>query len=1408
MTKPLSSQPLLGGGGEAYVVFGQPDVFGSSLNFGDLDGGNGFSLDGVDFDDQAGFAVHGAGDVNGDGIDDVVVSAPDASANGKDDAGETYVVFGRQQGFPANLALADLDGSNGFVLNGIALDDQSGFSVGGAGDINGDGTNGLAIGAPKGAATLMTDDETMGAAPAGSSGVVAALPENVSLQPMATNELEEPNDTISQAIDSGIGLLEQASFTANGFVGDNPDVADDLDVNLITFQLLEGDRVTIDIDADEFSSDLDSVLRLLDSDGNQLAVSDDDPAPGEPFTLDSFVDFTAGFADTYFVGVSGFSNFNYDPFLAGSGSSGSRGDYAIKIDTFPIPRITGTDGDDCLIGTPDNDNIFGLGGDDTILARAGDDVVDGGTGNDGVVAGAGNDDADGGSGEDLLVGEEGADSLDGGSGDDDLSGGDGDDLLTGGGDRDRFATAAGEGPDTITDFGGVGRGGDPSHQVINEVDIVQFSGAGLVAENMLLTQVGDDLEITFEGVENTNVILQNSELQNLDNLPAGIGNILFDGQQTIEDDFDVFNADQTWGQVFRRDTVTFLNDLDNDTRGFSSSDDVINGQGGDDILRGLSGDDLLRGGAGDDVLAGGAGDDVLVGGAGASASGVGASAIGLNFTASTFGVNSDFIPPDTMGAVGPDDIVELINGRYAVYDKETGAVVDSSSLNDFWSDAGVAFRGSFAFDPRVLYDPFSERWFAVSVDNSSNDNQVLVAVSDSADPTDGWTGFGVDSDSADLRWADYPTLGLDADGLYVSANMFPIPGRGASGLTNTILIVPKDELLDPAPEAVAAIARVAGSPDPINGSIKGHLLDSPAAASAANTIGFTLLENNPISDVGFAVQPIVNLDNTGLPEPLMARLDGDTFKRSSISGDVDSPSLDTFDRFINVDFFGARFSAEQPGPKQNLEIANGSIFQTNLVQQGAAIWGAHSVDDGGRAAVRWFQIDAQTDEVLQEGLIADSDLEFYYPSIAVNERGDVVIGFSGSSENQFVSTYAVVGTTELGVTTFGEPMLLKEGVSDYEVTSGAGRNRWGDYSATVVDPEDPFTFWTFQEFVSAEDVWSTQITELILSRGGGQDRFLVRLGEGTDTITDFGGVGHDGDPAHQVINEVDIVQFSGAGLVAENMLLTQVGSDLKITFEGVEDTKVVLQDFALENLDNLASGIGNILFDGQEAIEDDFDVVNAEAMPSQVFRSNTVTFLNDLNNDTRGFNSSDDVINGQGGEDILRGLSGDDVLRGGDSADFLGGGAGRDTLRGGFGDDVLEGGSGGDSLFGDAGNDTLIGSSESDQFIFSGDEEFFESLLGIDRVADFERGADDIGLDKTVFSALSSPAGGPLDPEEFEGVASVAEAEDSDAFITYEGPTGNLFYNENGADPGFGEGAQFASLLGVPKLTENDFLVV
>ncbi len=139
--------------GSSYIVFGKAAGFDVQMDLSSLNGRNGFRLDGEHKGDYSGSSVSGAGDVNGDGFDDVIVGAERADSNGKYSS-SSYVVFGKATGFDARLDLSSLESSDGFRLDGEHEDDRSGHSVSGAGDVNGDGFGDLIVGAtyadPKG----------------------------------------------------------------------------------------------------------------------------------------------------------------------------------------------------------------------------------------------------------------------------------------------------------------------------------------------------------------------------------------------------------------------------------------------------------------------------------------------------------------------------------------------------------------------------------------------------------------------------------------------------------------------------------------------------------------------------------------------------------------------------------------------------------------------------------------------------------------------------------------------------------------------------------------------------------------------------------------------------------------------------------------------------------------------------------------------------------------------------------------------------------------------------------------------------------------------------------------------------------------------------------------------------------
>jgi hypothetical protein len=128
--------------GAAYVIFGPlrtPVVDLTEL------GERGFEIVGAGEGDHAGFSVAPAGDVNHDGYADVLVGAPSASPNERDEAGAAYVVFGKASTEQVQLGAL---GRRGFQIKGVKESDFAGFSVAAAGDVNRDGLSDVIVGAP------------------------------------------------------------------------------------------------------------------------------------------------------------------------------------------------------------------------------------------------------------------------------------------------------------------------------------------------------------------------------------------------------------------------------------------------------------------------------------------------------------------------------------------------------------------------------------------------------------------------------------------------------------------------------------------------------------------------------------------------------------------------------------------------------------------------------------------------------------------------------------------------------------------------------------------------------------------------------------------------------------------------------------------------------------------------------------------------------------------------------------------------------------------------------------------------------------------------------------------------------------------------------------------------------------
>ena len=422
--------------------------------------------------------------------------------------------------------------------------------------------------------------------------------------------------------------------------------------------------------------------------------------------------------------------------------------------------------------------------------------------------------------------------------------------------------------------------------------------------------------------------------------------------------------------------------------------------------------------------------------------------IGLNFTGSTLHLNSENTPPNANGASGLQHYVEIVNGRYAVYDKITGSVVASSTDRVFWSAGGISFAPDIEVsDPRVLFDPLSQRWFASGLDlrrATFEENRLLLGVSRTSNPLDGWDTLAFDPDPATSYFSDFPTLGIDANGVYVGANYFDLGATSAVG--KTVVSIPKLDLLSVAP-------------------------------TVANRTGFGLLSGTV---GGLTIQPVVNYSPTAAQEHLLGQgpqilhqlritaIDNASGPGSAVLGST---------TIISVPSYGPTGGLLQPDGTVSLKNIDNRLGAM-VYEVNGVLYAVQVTQVAGRSAIRWYRVAASTGLPLESGTLSETGVDYSFPSIAANENGVVVIGFNKSSATEFVSSYAVAGKTLAGVTTFDTPLLLKSGVANYHYLPLNGSSRWGDFSSISVDPTDSNVFWTNQEFVSAPDVWSTQITQI------------------------------------------------------------------------------------------------------------------------------------------------------------------------------------------------------------------------------------------------------------------------------------------------------------------------------------------
>ena len=433
---------------------------------------------------------------------------------------------------------------------------------------------------------------------------------------------------------------------------------------------------------------------------------------------------------------------------------------------------------------------------------------------------------------------------------------------------------------------------------------------------------------------------------------------------------------------------------------------------------------------------------------------IGASFIGINMQ-DQFSMGSGWIPPDTGGAIGPSHFLEVINGSVAAYTR-TGTRLSHVSLNSFLtvSSGGVTYPRSYAFDPRCVYDRRSGRWFITALEyNGGNNNHAILAVSRTSDPTGTWDKYVIQVGRSGW-FTDYPTLGIDDNGVYIPVTLF-----GATSSVKTISATRKASLIGSPP----SLGTVYLSPD------TQEYYATPVAAVSLDATPSTgkawFVGSNPSfyrdMRIGYLTWP-----TTGAP----------TF--SAVSN-------------LTLPAFAAPPTAPQKGSTTDIDA--GDMRMHSAFLRGGRLWtcrtvGVNSV--GGatgadRTAAEWVELDVSgaSATIVQNGRLYDgapsSPVFFYYPSVAVNGLGQMALSFSDSNGNRYVGaeTAGRLATDTPG--TLQSIMSIKSGANTYVRVSG-GFNRWGDYSTTSVDPNDDLSIWTIQEYATAsKDIWGTWVAQLL-----------------------------------------------------------------------------------------------------------------------------------------------------------------------------------------------------------------------------------------------------------------------------------------------------------------------------------------
>jgi len=428
-----------------------------------------------------------------------------------------------------------------------------------------------------------------------------------------------------------------------------------------------------------------------------------------------------------------------------------------------------------------------------------------------------------------------------------------------------------------------------------------------------------------------------------------------------------------------------------------------------------------------------------------------------------------------MGAVGPTQFLVAVNGRIRVFSKNNGAKGElDADIDSFFSSVR---GGEVTTDPQVRYDRLSGRWFIVIINVSTNNNRIMLAVSDGATITSAtvWTFYYFQQNQVTPSgdngcFADYPSLGIDANALYIGVNQF----CNRAFRNTTGYVIRKSSVLDGAQIVVSAfrgLIDTAGS-TLTNGIFSPHGVDN----------------DDPNASEGYFI---------GTDSGSFGRL---VLRRVSNAGGVPvlSPNI-----YINVlatsTAITVRHKGNINGVNGRLDAIDDRLLSAHL--QNGSLWTAHNiaVNNTGttdaprtRNAARWYEVvdlNTSAPRLQQAGTLfaetgtnTEDERNYWMPSLAISGQGHMLLGCNTAGTNEYVNAALAVRWATDALGALQSPQLFTASPAPYNPSSNSGnqqgRRRWGDYSFTSLDPCDDMTMWTIQQFCDAANSYGLRVAKV------------------------------------------------------------------------------------------------------------------------------------------------------------------------------------------------------------------------------------------------------------------------------------------------------------------------------------------